>query len=448
MTPQSAFMVLAPIDPRREAELERLLVSMNGAPGHARADNALVPFGRFEQVHVARFLIVDDKTVSDNGAHGIPTPCYPRGLAFLGEVDGEAEAFLADVSAGASEGLRAIFACCDGFGAETHLLDWLLAHQVSAAAAYTNWRGRTVRRVREDAALRAVLERHVDRLAPQLEHLEPRAVHERLRALVLEDATAGRIALSAEAPTPLRWTLANLLHLASLPAAVVSVLVALFVVLSRAPRVALPAVAMALAAVVLRLRHLEKTDPELCAPPAPAEVTALATIEDHDVTNQFSAMGSLKPGPLRLGTTVLVLWAINWAARHLYTRGRLARVRSIHFARWVFLDRRRRVLFISNYDGSVESYMDDFINKVGFGLNVVFSNGIGYPRTRWLLADGCGDERKFKDYLRRHQMPTQVWYKAYPGLTAVDLERNARLRRGIDVTSMSARDAAAWVALL
>ena len=106
------------------------------------------------------------------------------------------------------------------------------------------------------------------------------------------------------------------------------------------------------------------------------------------------------------------------------------------------------MIFLSNYDGSVESYMDDFINKVGFGLNVVFSNGIGYPRTRWLLPDGCSDERKFKDYLRRHQMPTQVWYQAYPGLTAVDLERNTRVRRGIEAASLGEQDAAAWVALL
>jgi hypothetical protein len=444
MTPQSAFMVLAPIDPLREPELRRLLASMNGAPGHARADNALVPFGRFDQVHVARFLILDDKTLGDHGAHGAPTPSYTRDLAFLGEVDGEADAFLADVTARASEGLRAIFSCCEGFSYDAHLLDWMRAHQAPAAAAYVNWRGRTVRRVREDAALREALERHVDRLGPQLEHLGPDAVRARLRALALDDAKAGRISLSPEAPTPLGWSVANLLHLASLPAALVAVAVGL----SLAPRAALPVVAIALAAVVLRLRQLEKTDPELCAPPAPADVPPLAAIEDHDVTNQFSAMGSLKPGPLRLVTAVLVLWVINWAARHLYKRGRLARVRSIHFARWVFLNRRRRVLFISNYDGSVESYMDDFINKVGFGLNVVFSNGIGYPRTRWLLAGGCADERQFKDYLRRHQMPTQVWYKAYPGLTAVDLERNARLRRGIDAESMSSRDAAAWVGLL
>ena len=175
---------------------------------------------------------------------------------------------------------------------------------------------------------------------------------------------------------------------------------------------------------------------------------ALAELEDHDVSNQFTAMGSLKPGVVRLLTAIVVLIAIDYGSRHLYTRGGLARVRSIHFARWVFLDNRQRIVFFSNYDGSHESYMDDFVNKVGFGLNVVFSNGIGYPRTNWLILDGCSDERKFKEFNRRHQVPTQVWYKAYPGLTALDLDRNARIRQGLESASMSDDDAREWVALL
>src|SRR6266487_1625244 len=103
-------------------------------------------------------------------------------------------------------------------------------------------------------------------------------------------------------------------------------------------------------------------------------------------------MGSLKPGMFRRLTIAAVLVVIDYTARHIFNRGKLGRVTTIHFARWVFLDGGRRVLFLSNYDGSLESYMDDFINKVGFGLNVVFSNGIGYPRTNWLLCDGCKDE--------------------------------------------------------
>jgi hypothetical protein len=79
---------------------------------------------------------------------------------------------------------------------------------------------------------------------------------------------------------------------------------------------------------------------------------------------------------------------------------------------------------------------------------VVFSNGIGYPRANWLLCDGCKDERKFKEYLRRHQLPTEVWYAAYPDLTAVDLERNGRIRDGIELPSMSEAAAREWMGLL
>jgi hypothetical protein len=92
--------------------------------------------------------------------------------------------------------------------------------------------------------------------------------------------------------------------------------------------------------------------------------------------------------------------------------------------------------------------MDDFINKAGFGLNAIFCNAIGYPRTNWLVRDGCSDEQKYKNFLRRHTLPAQVWYKAYPGLTAIDLERNRRIRDGLESPWMSERETREWVALL
>ena len=168
---------------------------------------------------------------------------------------------------------------------------------------------------------------------------------------------------------------------------------------------------------IFALRRREKSDPVVCPSADQKHSENLSSFEDHDVTNQFSAMGSLKPGLVRLLTTSVVLKTVNYGARHITRRGRLGRIRSIHFARWVFVAGRERMIFCSNYDGSVESYMDDFINKTGFGLNASFSNGIGYPRTNWLVRDGCIDERNYKEYLRRHTLPSQVWYKAYPRLT-------------------------------
>jgi hypothetical protein len=79
---------------------------------------------------------------------------------------------------------------------------------------------------------------------------------------------------------------------------------------------------------------------------------------------------------------------------------------------------------------------------------LVFSNGVGWPRTRWLILGGSRIEQKFKHYQRRHQVPTQVWYKAYPGLVLVELKRNQRIREGLEQATMSDAQALAWLRLL
>ena len=429
MTPQSSFMILAPIAPAREAELRRLLADMNDAPGRVNASNSLIPFGQFGTLHVARLLILDDKTLDDGRVYGLPRRTYPLYLAFLGDVDGDADGFLEELARRAPAGLRTLFAYCEGFSPDADLVRWMKGHSVPSAVGYVNWRGRTVRQVREEAALRDSLHRYIHSNPAAFTGARPRDIHAALRRFVQAETSAGRLTLSAEEATPLRSWIGNLVHLIGMPV----------VLLLTSPLFAV---------ALLRLRALERTDPELCDRVDQVHSDELALLEDHDVTNQFSAMGTFKPGIVRLWTVIYVLWAIEYGARHVFTRGRLARVRTIHFARWVYLDGRQRLVFLSNYDGSLESYMDDFINKVGFGLNVVFSNGIGYPRTNWLVLDGCGDERKFKEFLRRHQLPTQVWYKAYPGLTTVDLERSTRIRRGLESSSMSDREAREWVALI
>jgi hypothetical protein len=196
-----------------------------------------------------------------------------------------------------------------------------------------------------------------------------------------------------------------------------------------------------------QLRRREGSDPELAPRVDSGHADRLAVLEDHDVTNQFSAFGTIKPGLFRRWTLVFFLWAINYTTLHIYNRGRLARVNTIHFARWVFLDNKRRLFFASNYDGSLDSYMDDFINKVAFGLNLVFSNGIGYPTTNWLILDGAKDEQKFKYYIRRHELATEVWYNAHPGLTALDLQRNTLIREGLQTETMTSDEVQQWLRL-
>ena len=432
MIPQSSFMVLAPIVPSREQELRGLLASMNEGPGRVNPDNALIPFAKFENLHFARLLVLDDKTTGDMRVYGLRPKTYPLYLAFLGDIDGDEERFLEDLVKVAASGLRKIFACCEKFEPATEILSWMKERRKPSIANYVNWRGRTVRDVREEAMLQQAVEGYVQ-ANYYLRKMSPREIHAKVRHFVDTEKAAERLRLSAKSPTPLGWWVRNLVHLLGLPL--------LVLILS-------PLIIVIAPFYIVRLRMLETTDPEVCPAVDQEYSEELSRAEDHYVTNQFSAMGSLKPGLLRLLTTIGVLSTVNYAARHIVRPGRLGRVRTIHFARWVFLDGTNRMIFCSNYDGSVESYMDDFINKTGFGLNAAFSNGIGYPRTNWLVLDGCADERKYVEYLRRHTLPTQVWYQAYPGLTSVDLERNWRIRKGVEASSLSDQELSEWVALL
>ena len=59
---------------------------------------------------------------------------------------------------------------------------------------------------------------------------------------------------------------------------------------------------------------------------------------------------------------------------------------------------------------------------------------------------GVGIEQDFKQFQRHHQIPTDVWYKAYPGLTVQDLARNSRIRNGFEKTTMSDDEIRRWVA--
>ena len=333
----------------------------------------------------------------------------------------------------APDGLRAIFSCCHGFASDTDLMAWMKLLRSPASAAYVNTRGRTVRRIREEAALQEAIESHLASQPSSFEGLPPREIHAQLKRFVEAEKSAGRLTLSDEEPTPVGWQIRNILHLVGMPL--------LLLLVS-------PLLILIVPFYLFQLRRLEKTDLEPYIIDDDDHFDTLAESEDHDVTNPYSALGTLKPGLLRLMTLRGVLLVIDYATRHIIQAGRLGRVRTIHFARWVLIGGTERLGFFSNYDGGNESYMDDFINKLGFGLNIFASNGIGYPRTDWLLLGGSADERHFKEFQRRHTVLTQVLYKAYPGLTAVDLERNTRIRRWLESSSISEQEAREWLALL
>lgn len=438
MTPQSTFMILAPIERSRIAPLRDLLATMNSQPGMADPENVLVPFARFGNLHFARFVVLDNQTSGDiNMLYGLHRPEPPVYMAFLGDFDGGYEEFIGQLVRHAEPGLRKIFSLCEGFSSNADLRAWMIAHEQRPAASYCNWVGRTVRQTHEDERLRLALEDHLQR-SPGLRDQPAPAVHASLRRFLEQETAEGRLTLTPPQRTPLSWTVRHVLDW-------ITLILVILVLLGGV--VTLPVTIIPLLLFAWRLRTLEKSDRVYTPRPAPEFDARLAALEDLDVTNQFSVIGALKPGLLRTVIVALALWATNLAAHTLYTKGRLARVQTIHSARWVCLDNRTRLFFASNYDGSLISYNEDFITKISFGLNLNFSNGVGYPRTKWLLLQGAKDEQPFKHILRRHQLATEVWYNAHAGLTAVDLHRNSRIRQGLQKSALSEAEASEWITL-
>jgi hypothetical protein len=177
----------------------------------------------------------------------------------------------------------------------------------------------------------------------------------------------------------------------------------------------------------LRDRWVLRRKPSFETPELRAKRDAIGLEEDRVDQNGLTHLVAIKPGwyrPFALRMMVHLVTALADAGALI---GRLGGIETIHFARWVALPD-GRLLFFSNYDGSWEAYLGDFIDKASMGLTMIWTNTVWYPKTRLLLFKGATDEEAFKSWTRANQVPTQVWYSAYPTLSVGDVLRNAKVR--------------------
>ncbi len=96
----------------------------------------------------------------------------------------------------------------------------------------------------------------------------------------------------------------------------------------------------------------------------------------------------------------------------------LDRISTVHFARWVIIDNDRNLLFTSNFDGSLSSYLRDFVNdpQVAEGLNQIWGHCEEYP------GASAQHFQRFAQWVRKYSVPTTCFYSATPGLTVRDVK--------------------------
>jgi deferrochelatase/peroxidase EfeB len=200
------------------------------------------------------------------------------------------------------------------------------------------------------------------------------------------------------------------------------------------------------AAAYFALRAQEQSDWLDERTPDLATLSEIRQRENHCAQNHMVSITTRKPGLIRWLTIRLVFWLIGQLATRVYRPGFLGGISTIHAARWITIPGTRKLIFFSNYGGSWESYLEDFITRAHAGLTAVWSNSIGFPRAKNLFQDGATDGERFKRYARASMAPTRFWYSAYPMLTTAHVRANAEMRRGL-AAALTNDEAALWLSL-
>jgi hypothetical protein len=115
----------------------------------------------------------------------------------------------------------------------------------------------------------------------------------------------------------------------------------------------------------------------------------------------------------------------------------LAGVPGTHFARWVVIDdvvfegggqsrdhlKLARLLFTSNFDGTVERYLEGLRTGLGEAADDIWSHCVGYP--------GMQEPGAFAAYLRAHQIESSLFFSAYGDRTVSEVVGSLELRHQV-----------------
>ena len=141
----------------------------------------------------------------------------------------------------------------------------------------------------------------------------------------------------------------------------------------------------------------------------------------HDgVAGEFLVMAKIKPGQADALRQTLA------GIRNDFMTGTAGRealkdIGTLHDARHVIFDNDNRFLFASVFDGSWDTYIDDFATtKIAENFELVFSHMEGFP--------GIAAPRdQLKEWFVAGQVPAQSFVSSYPELTTKQILKDQRV---------------------
>lgn len=371
------LMFLAQVKPGKEDALDGVLAEIQkdfkGNPYLRLADSP--------HTHFARWNVVEDDE------HG------PR-LLFSANFDGGIEAYLAElVSVG--PGMDDIWGNCVGWRGSHQFLDFVRATYCTARGVYIGFPHDTVAQILNYIAIREELEGLLD--LPQV------------AAYLIEPGCVPLFDRLAQIPPrrmlgpPARTMLLNALE------SIQEGLRNKYLVIAKA----------------FAQYGQDQTFPLVRAaePPRANEQQIDSPVSVGTVQNEMTILAEVIPerwARMQIGLTGSAL-----LTRYGYQPGEFAGVGSLHWFAWSVIDHGKRLLFASTFDGSWQNYMQDFINKLIWGLDAIYGNTRDYP------AAGMKDIVAFTEWILRHEYPAKALYSAYPQETVMNLITDRTLSREV-----------------
>lgn len=201
--------------------------------------------------------------------------------------------------------------------------------------------------------------------------------------------------------------------------------------------------------LLLVVRGRELLDGRKFSTPAPLEARASINAKkyareeggNNRLQNHLASLTRVKPGLVHGVALRATLFVINLLSRFWFNVGTLGEIPTILSARWVLINGGRRLLFLDNYGGAWDSYLNEFIDLTAVkGLNAIWTNTFvevegkeggyySFPETSFYFWKGAQAEQPFKAYVRESQIETIAWYSAYPLLSVVNINTSTAARQ-------------------
>ncbi len=434
---QQAFTIVTEVTKAKLKPLKTYLEKIgNGIKSTKKSTaKAVINFPDYERLHYCCFFIIEQ-----DGA--LPL------LVFEGNIDGKVKQFLSEMASVDLDFIATTYSHCTNHPQKGDSATWiayLIKNDKGYNTFFRGYPGRSVNEIKFEQSLRQGIEAFLDKKEAALSKKSPEDVRKAIQQFVKSDKNLKQA--QTVPPTAFIIRYGEYIFYAILLIVLGPIILGVFGMFGVFIEFLLIA---AIVGYLIWLRYAETHDISISGGLQNTRFDDVVNAEDIRQQNHLTSVIYVKPGKMRMGTIKVVLFFVNLLARLVATKGNLSGIVTIHFARWIIVDAGKSshyLVFFSNYDGSWESYLGEFIDLASVGLTAIWSNtqqakDEGFPETKWLVFEGAKNEQLFKIYARNSQYPELIWYAAYPDLSVKNIINNIKIRDQLFDPSV---DASEWL---